>query len=259
MVDVMNEDRKPTERFSTRVDAYVRYRPGYPPGVLQVLRDETELTAPARIADIGSGTGISAELFLTNGHIVYGVEPNAAMRAAGERHLARYPQFHSIDGTAAATTLADGSVDYVVAAQAFHWFDPVTTRREFVRILQPGGWCVLLWNTRRATATPFLLAYESLLETFGTDYCQVRHENIDAAAIERFFGVPLQKRSLLHAQILDYVGLEGRLASSSYAPGPEHPRYRSMLDELHRIFNAHAENGGVRMEYETEMFFGRLE
>ena len=254
----MSDPGDPTERFSTRVDDYVRYRPTYPREVLDILRDETGLKVPARIADIGSGTGISAELFLADGHIVYGVEPNAAMRTAGERCLAKYPQFHSVEGTCEATSLDDRSVDYVVAAQAFHWFDPIVTRQEFVRILKPNGWCVLLWNTRCADATTFLREYEALLQTFGTDYCQVRHENVDSQVLERFFGGGYQKRSLYHAQVLDFAGLQGRLASSSYAPGPDDPRHRPMMDELQRLFNAHSQDGVVRMEYETELYFGRL-
>jgi SAM-dependent methyltransferase len=257
-MDVNTDPSHPTERFSKRVDAYVRFRPGYPPEVMETLRKETGLTPPAQIADIGSGTGISAEMFLADGHEVYAVEPNAAMRAAAEKQLARFPRFHSVDGTATATTLPNHRFDYIVAAQAFHWFEPGATRREFVRILKPGGWCVLLWNTRRADATPFLRDYENLLQRYGTDYRQVRHENVDAAAIQQFFAGPLQERTFLHAQVLDYASLEGRLASSSYAPGPDHPQHAEMLDELRRLFAAHVEEGVVRMEYETQMYFGRL-
>jgi SAM-dependent methyltransferase len=248
----------PTQRFSDRVADYVRYRPGYPTAVLDILQTETELTAPARIADVGSGTGISAQLFLSAGHTVYGVEPNAAMRAAAEQQLAGFPAFHSVAGTSDATTLADGSVDFVVVAQAFHWFEPTATRREFLRILRPQGWCVLLWNTRRLDATPFLRGYEALLTTYGTDYQQVRHENVDAAAIARFFDGPFVRRSIPHAQHFDYAGLRGRLLSSSYAPAAGHPQHEPMLQELRRLFDEHAVEGTVSMEYDTEVYFGRL-
>ncbi|MEM9156808.1 MAG: methyltransferase domain-containing protein, partial [Cyanobacteria bacterium P01_F01_bin.33] len=80
-----------TRRFSDRVKHYVRYRPTYPAGVLDILRDSTGLAPVDAIADIGSGTGISAELFLKNGNTVFGVEPNAAMRQAAETVLQPYP------------------------------------------------------------------------------------------------------------------------------------------------------------------------
>ena len=117
-----------TQRFSDRVADYVRYRPNYPRGILATLAAETGLSTDSLVADVGSGTGISAELFLSHGNAVYAVEPNHDMRAAAEAALARYPRFHSVVGTAETTSLPDHSVDYVVAAQAFHWFDADSTR-----------------------------------------------------------------------------------------------------------------------------------
>src|SRR6202020_1636808 len=141
-------------RFSDRVENYVRYRPGYPPEVLPALRAECGLAPSHTVADIASGTGIWTRTLLENGNRVFGVEPNAEMRAAGERLLAGFPNFVSIAGTAEATTLADHSVDFVTAAQAAHWFDRERARREFVRILKPGGCLVLLWNGRLTATTP---------------------------------------------------------------------------------------------------------
>src|SRR5712691_7831802 len=137
------------QRFSNRVADYVRYRPGYPPAVLDLLRTDCGLRPDHVVADIGSGTGILSKLFLENGNRVFGVEPNAEMRQAGEEYLASYDGFSSIEGSAESTTLADSSVDFITAAQAFHWFDPQAARREFARILKPGGWVVILWNDRR--------------------------------------------------------------------------------------------------------------
>src|ERR1700736_5047154 len=146
----------PTQRFSSRVDNYVRYRPGYPVVVLDLLKKMCGLTPDSVIADIASGTGIFTRMLLENGNRVCGVEPNADMRHAGEEFLRDYPKFTSVVGTAEATTLADHSVDLVTAAQAAHWFDREKARREFIRICRPGGWTVLLWNERRTNTTAFL-------------------------------------------------------------------------------------------------------
>src|SRR5690606_2435033 len=108
--------------FSDRVENYVRYRPGYPAEVVDLLVREAHLSPSSMVADIGSGTGISAEMLLKAGVPVTGVEPNPPMREAAERLLADYPGFTSVDGTAQATTLPDGSMDLILAAQAFHWF-----------------------------------------------------------------------------------------------------------------------------------------
>ncbi|HEY3771177.1 MAG TPA: class I SAM-dependent methyltransferase, partial [Candidatus Angelobacter sp.] len=129
--------KAPTERFSDRVDNYVRYRPGYPPEVLAALRRECGLQADHVIAEIASGTGIFTRLLLENGNKVFAVEPNAEMRAAGSQLKETFPNAVPVLGTAEETTLAAASVDFVVAAQAAHWFHPQKARAEFARILKP--------------------------------------------------------------------------------------------------------------------------
>lgn len=247
-----------TSRFSDRVENYVRYRPGYPPEALQALQRECGLTPRHVIADIASGTGIWTRALLENGNPVFAVEPNTQMRQAGERLLAAFPNFTSVAGTAEATTLPDASVDIVTAAQAAHWFDRQRSRREFVRILKPHGWLVLLWNERLTDSTPFLRDYEQLLLTFGTDYEDVRHEKTTDAVNEFFDPAPFQARVFEMLQEFDYAGIEGRLLSSSYAPGPGHAKYDPMLRELRRIFDTHAVNGRATFAYKTRVYFGQL-
>jgi SAM-dependent methyltransferase len=247
-----------TSRFSDRVENYIRYRPGYPSDAVECLRQECGLSASPVVADIASGTGIWTRILLENGNPVFGVEPNAEMRQAGERLLAGFPKFTSVTGSAEATTLADASMDFVTAAQAAHWFDRPRARREFLRILKPGGWLVLLWNERLTDATPFLRDYEQLLLTYATDYEDVRHERTTDAVNEFFDPAPYAERVFAMRQEFDYAGLEGRLMSSSYAPGPEHPKHAPMLSVLRRIYDANAASGQVPFEYKTRVYFGRL-
>ncbi|HVE57072.1 MAG TPA: class I SAM-dependent methyltransferase [Pyrinomonadaceae bacterium] len=171
--------RNTVERFSNRVENYIKYRPSYPKEILEVFRGGMNLTLNSVIADIGSGTGISARLFLENGNAVFGVEPNAAMREAAEEFLKAFPKFESVDGTAENTNLPDNSVDFVIAAQAFHWFDKDRTPAEFRRILRSDGFAALIWNERQLDSNAFLRDYEELLKNYGTDYEKVRHDNLD--------------------------------------------------------------------------------
>lgn len=247
-----------TSRFSNRVENYVRYRPGYPPEALAVLKNECGLTADHTVADIASGTGIWTRMLLENGNAVFGVEPNAEMRQAGEKLLATFPRFTSVAGTAEATTLANESVDFVTAAQAAHWFDHERARREIVRILKPGGWLVLLWNERITDSTLFLRDYEQLLLTYGTDYEQVRHERTTDEVNVFFDPAPFQERIFPNRQKFDYSGIEGRLLSSSYAPGPEHEKHAPMLRELRHIYDRHAVGGKATFEYKTRVYFAKL-
>ena len=243
----------PTNRFSDRVENYVRYRPGYPPEVLKVLKREIGLKPTWKIADLGSGTGISAELFLLNGNTVYGVEPNAPMREAAERLLASYPNFRSVAGSAEATALPDRCVDAAVAAQAFHWFNAAKAREESLRILQSGGWAVLLWNTRRLDTTPLLRAYESLLLEHGTDYAGVRHDRIDQAKLATYFGGPFTTTSVVNEQRLTLDGLRGRTLSSSYIPAAGEPGHDVVLHAIERMFHEHEQHGEVVLEYDVEI------
>ena len=247
-----------TSRFSDRVENYVRYRPGYPAEALRALQLECGLQPSSVIADVASGTGIWTRMLLENGNRVFGVEPNGDMRQAGDRLLASFPNFTSVEGKAEATTLPDRSVDFVTAAQAAHWFDRRRARQEFARILKPGGWLVLLWNERLIDTTPFLREYEELLLEFGTDYQDVRHERTTDAVNEFFDPLPYRERTFPMRQDFDYAGLEGRLLSSSYAPGPGHAKHEPMLAALERIFEDHAVKGRVGFEYTTRVYFGRL-
>ncbi|MGD0599117.1 MAG: class I SAM-dependent methyltransferase [Terriglobales bacterium] len=250
--------KPPTARFSDRVEDYVRYRPGYPPEVLDLLRAECGLRPSHVVADIASGTGIFTRLLLENGNSVFAVEPNTEMREMGIRLLEPYNRLVSIAGTAEETTLGSASVDFVTAAQAAHWFDLPRARAEFARILRPEGWCVLIWNERRAETTPFLRDYEQLLLTYGTDYKEVRHERTTAIIHEFFAPALADERVFDLRQQFDYQGLAGRLLSSSYAPLEGHPSHAPMMRELQRIFRAHATDNVVEFEYNTRLYYGHL-
>ena len=246
------------ERFSNRVADYIQFRPSYPPQVLQTLRDECGLQKGHVIADIGSGTGIWSEILLRNGNTVFGVEPNAAMRGAAEKLLIEYSMFHGVAAPAEETTLQAQSVDFVTAAQAFHWFDREKCRLEFRRILHPQGQVVLLWNERQTDTTPFLRDYEKLLQTFATDYAQVNHTNINNDVLREFYGSGFQSRTFPNVQTFDYAALAGRLLSSSYAPDASDARHAPMLRELENIFARHQSQGVVRFEYGCNLYFGQL-
>lgn len=247
------------ERFSNRVEAYQKYRPGYPQEALDYLYSVVGLRSDSRVADIGAGTGIFSKLLLERGSSVIAVEPNDAMRAAAEKTLKGYPNFRAVSGSAESTGLPDQSVEFIVCAQAFHWFDQTAAKAEFQRILQPGGRVVLIWNTRLSKGTPFREEYDQLLETYGTDYKEVKHTNISKAMLQSFFkeGTMREKRFSMNQQF-DFEGLKGRLLSSSYSPVPGHPNYHPMIAELRRLFDRHHQNGIVLFEYETEIFWGEV-
>ena len=259
-MDKKRYEMEPKKRFSSRVDNYSKFRPSYPEAIISFLESEKVLYKDSIIADIGSGTGILSEIFLKNGNLVFGIEPNIDMRNAAESLLKKYQNFHSIEGSAENTNMEENSINIITVGQAFHWFDQIKARKEFKRILKPEGYVVIIWNNRKRSGIEFLEQYEELLLTYGTDYRTISDINID---FEKFYGVGkdsegVKREVFENHQFLDYPGLKGRLLSTSYTPLVDHPNYNNMITELEKIFNENNQNGLVRFDYETALYYGRL-
>ena len=243
----------PKKRFSSRVENYIKYRPNYPLEIIDFLTKQKILSKKSIVADIGSGTGILSELFLKNGNKVFGVEPNSEMRRAAERGLADYPNFVSIHSSAENTSLLSNSIDLITVGQAFHWFDVEKTKREFKDILKSDGYVVLIWNNRRKTGIGFSSQYEKIITKYGTDYKQVRKNEKN---VDYFF--QYEKKLFYNYQDRDFDGLKGRLLSASYIPLEGGENYEKMLNDLELIFKEHEKNEKIRIEYDTEIYYGKL-
>ena len=246
-------------QFSRVAENYRRYRPHYPQAVIALLRAECGLSAEQTIADIGSGTGLLTERFLQNGNNVYGVEPNPEMRKAAEDYLSKYARFSSINGSAEVTTLDDHSVDMIAVGQAFHWFKPDATRREFLRILKPdNGWVVMVYNLEHDAGTPFAADYGKFWLTYVDPnidiYARKRPESF-----ERFFGDNILTEHIMpNEQICDFAALQGRILSSSRSPKVDDPRHTTLLTELRNLYDQHQANGTVTITYTTRVLYGQL-
>ena len=247
-----------TERFSSRVENYIKYRPSYPAAVLELLSSRCGLGARSVVADVGSGTGILTEPLLETGAAVFAIEPNRPMREAAERHLNDYGRFRSIDGTAEATTLAAASVDLITASQAFHWFDVQKSRLELRRILRPEGWVALIWNERPTEAVPLLDDYDALLRRYCSEYDKVTSLRADESKIREFLGRRPEIGVFANRQVFDYAGLEGRLMSSSYAPEAGNPQHEPLITGLREIFDRHNRAGKVQFPYRTLVYFAQF-
>jgi ubiquinone/menaquinone biosynthesis C-methylase UbiE len=247
-----------TQRFSDRVEAYVKFRPSYPSELVQTLLQKTMLDAGAAVADIGSGTGIFTRLLLDQKLEVFAVEPNANMRHAAEVLFTGYPHFNSLDAPAERTGLANNSVDLITAAQAFHWFNNAATKAEFRRILKPDGKLALIWNKRKISQ-PFQHAYDAVLRAYVPEYGEVNHMNLSEAEIAEFFTAGQMKVLRFdNSQQLTYSGLLGRLRSSSYCPAESSPQYPSLVAELAALFEQFALNDMIDFQYDTQLYLGSI-
>ena len=247
------------QRFSKTVENYVKYRPTYPQAMVDFLRRECSLSDTTVVADIGSGTGLLARRFLENDYRVIGVEPNDQMRQAAQQTLKDYPLFTSRNGMAEATTLADQSVDLITVGQAFHWFEPLATRRESARILRAGGWVVLAWNIPNQDS-PFMQAYQALEHTYRlkggcTNFTK---DNADQRIGNFYAPQQVTKVSFKNAQTVNLAGLRGRLLSSSFAPEPGRPEYDAYLNELEALFQTYQQGHQVTIAYDCLVYYGQL-
>ena len=248
-----------TSRFSNRVENYVQYRPGYPAQAVDYIFTKAGLKEDAVIADVGSGTGIFTRILLERGYRVFAVEPNDEMRQAADAALRRYESFVSVKGTAEATTLPDNSVDCLVSAQAFHWFDLQHARLEFSRIMKPDGIVALIWNRRLSDADAFAIEYELLLKQSAVDYTIVDHRQLGHEQFAAFFrDSDYERNDFANEQKFDLAGLIGRALSSSYTPPPGSSHYETFIAKLELIFNKHQYNGLVTFHYTTEVYIGRI-
>jgi SAM-dependent methyltransferase len=273
--------QSPEPHFTRRVENYIKYRPRYPQALIELLQREG-VPKTAVLADIGSGTGMLTEVFLAQGHPVFGIEPDPAMRTAAEWLLRGYPHFTSIAATAEATTLPEQSIDVITVGQAFHWFDLERARREFVRLLVPGGWVMLVWNHQRTAGTPFLVALEGFWQTYfapsvipveetsppsgdfralhsRVNAWRVHPERARQELIVPFFGPnPFKEQYFENPLVCDFESLKGRVFSAGTAPTEDQPLYAEMLASLEAIFEAHQTNGVVIIDHETQVYYGQL-
>jgi SAM-dependent methyltransferase len=246
-----------TQRFSTRVEAYVKYRPSYPAVMLDFLAQELAMGPEARVADIGAGTGILTALLASRVARVWAVEPNQEMREVARRLLQGVANIEWQSGNAEATGLPDGCVDLVTVAQAFHWFDRPAFKQECRRLLRPAGRVALIWNDR-LTDTGFLKAYEAGLRTYSGDYEEVNHRNLGEADFAAFFEGDYRLERFANRQLFDLDGVLGRLNSSSYAPVAGSHAHTELTALIAREFERHAVNGVIAFNYNTLLYSGRV-
>lgn len=241
--------------FSSRVQNYAKYRPSYPNDIIDFLHEVIGLNKKSIIADIGSGTGICTKMFLDNGNTVYAVEPNNDIRQVAENSFESYVNFHSIDGSSESTKLQSESIDIITVAQAFHWFDPKPTKREFLRILKPNGFVVLMWNNRKFHSDGFIGEYLSIVRRFRE---KIKIKSDESVMPKFFDSKKVHEKVFSNPQIFDLKRLKGELISYSYIPNENHPKFMSMMSEIEDLFNKYNNNGKVVLEYETHLYYCKM-
>ena len=237
----------PQSRFTNRAEDYARYRPSYSSAIIDCILQGLN-TDRLIAADIGAGTGISSRLLADRGVKTIAVEPNAAMREAAQRH----PSVEWNDGNAENTKLSDAAVDLITCFQAFHWFDPEPTLKEFARILKPKGRLAAVWHNRDRD-DKFTSEYSELTRIVSEGDSELRYGTEKFLRNTPLFD-PVRHLIFSYQQALNLPGLVGRAMSTSYIPqtGAKHARFIQDLTELHRQYCD--KEGLVYLQYKTSLY-----
>ena len=244
--------------FDGKASLYAKYRPGYPTQIIDLLKEEAGFNQDWVVADIGSGTGILSDLFLVNGNIVYCVEPNDDMRSFSLQRHSSLKNCITLNRTAENTGLEDKSVDIIVAGQSFHWFDPVMAKKEFSRILKPGGYVSLIWNNRSNDENSLSKGFDQVCEKFSHNYHGTGNTRIFDETFNSFFNREFKMFKIPNMHEMDLDGLIGRYLSASYSLKLEDADYEKAISSLKKLYRRFENNGKVIMEYETQVFLGTL-
>jgi SAM-dependent methyltransferase len=246
-----------TGNFTGRADGYARYRPDYPEDYVDYLKKATGLAEGHAVADVGSGTGILSAQLLARGLKVFAVEPNADMRETAERRLGAEPAIVSVCGKAENTTLEEGSVGLVTAAQAFHWFDRDGFGKECRRILMPGAKVALVWNSREL-GSPVVQENDEIIRKYCHGFLGFGGGTAGSpeAVVSFFRSGTCECRTFRNDVRYSLEAFLGRNLSGSYSPFEGDENYAGYVDELTKLFRKYSESGILVLPQVTESYLG---
>jgi SAM-dependent methyltransferase len=226
-------------RFGEAAAAYERGRPEYPVAMVEWLLADS----PARVVDLGAGTGKLTRALVGRVDTVVAVEPDPGMRRVLSELI---PGTSLLAGTGEDIPLRDGYADAVVAGQAWHWVDPVRAVPEVARVLRPGGSLGLIWNDRDES-DPWIHALSSLLRQYGTSP-DADYEPVVGAP----FG-PLETAELAWAHDVPVAAVIDMVTSRSYVIAMPPDRRAELVGQVRTLAdeNANRETGLVPVPYIT--------
>ena len=245
--------------FIGKAGVYHRFRPSYPREFIDYLYEEAGFGSSSVIADIGSGTGIFSRLLLERGSLVYAVEPNDDMRIIAERELGMKQGFCSINAAAEDTGLCENSVNFVTAAQAFHWFDRQKFAQECNRILSSGGKAAIVWSIRDFGHKIVEKDY-ALRKKFSVgDTSSLSSAEAPISDVKGFFaGEEFEDLTFpndLYLKRDEYIGMN---LTRSYSPTKEAEpkKYFSLITALGELFDEYDTNGVLSYPHVTRAYIG---
>lgn len=245
-----------TKEFDGLAAVYTIGRPAYANAFINELYNKYGVSSDTIIADIGSGTGKFAKQLIERGTFVYCIEPNDDMRNQSIIELQEYRNCKCVAGNAANTSLQDNSVDFITAAQAFHWFDVELFRNECKRIIRPCGKVFLIWNIRDITSEITQKSYQ-IYQKYCPDFKGFNGGiKKDDTRIKHFFNNQYERIEYDNPLYYDKNKFINRSLSSSYSLKKEAKDYNNYIKELENLYHEYANEGILSMPNKTVVYIG---
>lgn len=255
----MKEDIKNVEKFTGKAKIYNKYRSSYANNCIEDIIKDRNISNQTIIADIGAGTGKLTEQFLEKGIKVIAVEPNKDMLNMARENLSKYGELIEFKEEAAeATKIENKSIDIIVVAQAFHWFDKELFKKECKRILKSDGLIAIMWN---------FIDYKQELEgkiidihkKYTTLSFNASEEKKRDEEIAEFFGENNYELKIYENNYLeDYERFLGKQLSMSYALKKEDEKYNEYIGAFKKLFDKYGKDGIIEVHNNTYCYFGKL-
>ncbi len=238
--------------FDQQADAYDRGRPGYPAEAVAFVIETLRIGPDATVVDLAAGTGKLTRKLVPTGAEVIAIEPVPAMREVLSRSLSGVrPDVRVADGTAESLPLDDASVDGVVVAQAFHWFDGPRALAELARVLRPGGRLAVVFNVRDER-DPVQASLERVWEPYRGDTPTHRSGDWQRAFDPAGPFTPLVHRAFTNEQRVSADQLVDRVVSVSFIATLDEAQRVAVEAEVRTLLADEAE---VILPYRTDVFW----
>jgi SAM-dependent methyltransferase len=225
--------------YSPAAVAYNEVRPPYPQDLIRRAMAAAQLSADARILEIGCGPGTATVALAPWGCELLCLEPNVDFYRLAQENCGAYPQITFANTSFEEWEPGAQKFDGVLAASSFHWIPAEVGYPKAAAVLKPGGALLLFWNKELQPS------YE-IHQRLSPIYQEL------APALDRYEDTPTQMAILeqLGQMVLDSGRFENLVA------GQEETKVNYSIDQYLLLLNTYSPYLKLETEQKQKLFGG---